>query len=48
MNNELNPEYYLVEDWKDYDQGLLSTLGNRYFKVKGINAYSLNTGNPIP
>jgi SAM-dependent methyltransferase len=43
-----NPEYYLVEDWKDYDQGLISTLGSRYFQVQGIQAYSIKTGNPVP
>ena len=48
MSTELNPKYYLVEDWKDYDQGLVATLGERYFKIQGIKAYSINTGSPVP
>jgi|GEM_PF-6598755 len=48
MSTELNPEYYLVEDWKDYDQGLVSTMGARYFQAQGIKAYSIRTGSPVP
>jgi hypothetical protein len=48
MTTELNPEYYIVEDWRDYDQGLITTLGARYFKAQGIKAYSISIGNPVP
>lgn len=44
----MGPKLHLIEDWKDYDQGLISTLGTRYFKLMGVDAYSLRHGSPVP
>jgi hypothetical protein len=38
----------VVQDWLDYDQSLISTIGEKYYKNNGIEVYSNKQGTPIP
>lgn len=45
MNEEA---YRLIEDWCDYDESLISNLGERYLKAQGLKAYSRKLARSIP
>lgn len=40
--------YKVIEDWKDYDKSLVSTIGETYYKTQGIKAYSKTINRFIP
>jgi SAM-dependent methyltransferase len=38
----------VVQNWLDYDQSLISTIGENYYKNGGLKVYSNKDGTPIP
>ena len=43
-----NSQFEIIEDWKDYDQSLLSTYAAKYYQSTGSSAYARSSGSAIP
>ena len=45
---DIDPGFKLIQDWKDYDESLISAIGDLYYKAKGIDAYATKIGKYVP